>query len=383
MRKPLSNGSAGFVVKHREFIDVVTPPNAPDIREFLIQPGLDTSFPWLAGVALNYQKYQIRNLTAHYVPNCATNQNGLIGMAFEYNASEDKPTSYTQLAQYSGFTQSSVWDTISVQHDAKHPLKFITSSVDVPGDANMYHSGKLLFYNEYTGGASTNVTVWGRIYISYDIALHIPQVATPLGATDQGSSEAELPGTLNHTSQSLGAFIPQLQLTKDNKGEVTNGNVGDVGSLFQFKAGNHLLNATANLEIQTGGDVELTFGLAKSTDGGNTFDPIVDSEATFQSTTIVGDRINLASQTLVNVLESDVFRWFIVNRSAIAVTWQAVLGGISFLSAYLGSQSLPSSALTNTATHIGRPSFVRTFRGRKQRKGDKLRMSKPEETKKE
>jgi hypothetical protein len=74
-----------------------------------------------------------------------------------------------------------------------------------------------------------------------------------------------------------------MEVTKDNKNEITNGNVGDYGNLFTFKAGTHLINSTCNFSLGTSGNINFTYGLEKSVDGGVTYSPVGDSFAEFMT----------------------------------------------------------------------------------------------------
>lgn len=344
-------------MKHKEFVDIVAPPAVASVTTYLVQPGMSEMFPWCAGMANNFQKYQIRNLVAHYEPSCSTSQNGLIGMAFEYNPAETVPSTFAGISQYAGFTQSSVWDNISVPHDSKHPVKNVSNIEDVPGDMNSYHSGRLLFYNEYTGGGVTSATVWGRIFISYEIAFTTPQVSSGFdyASGDIGSAEAETDADETFTTASNASENPEFEVTKDTRNEITNGDVGDFGTNFQFKAGRHLVNATANIRLDTAGDAYLQFGLQKSTDNGTTFTNIPDSQAAMDATVAVGDYFNLASQTLLDVNATDVYRWVIFNKSALTFTYTIFARGMSWLSTYLGSNTVPTQALMNQSVHAVRP----------------------------
>lgn len=51
----------------------------------MCQPGLASSFPWLATIANAYEFYAVRKLSYEYVPQCASTATGSFGMYFDYD----------------------------------------------------------------------------------------------------------------------------------------------------------------------------------------------------------------------------------------------------------------------------------------------------------
>lgn len=64
---------------------------------------MDTSFPWLSGIAQNFEYYHINSMNYEFVSNLPTTSKGLVYLAVDYNAA-DVPLvdDVMQIASYSG-----------------------------------------------------------------------------------------------------------------------------------------------------------------------------------------------------------------------------------------------------------------------------------------
>lgn len=76
-----------MTIKHKELIGYLS---GGEFSQFTtkIQPGLETSFPWLSGIASNFEYYHINNMTFEFVSNLPTTSKGLVFMAMDYNAAD-------------------------------------------------------------------------------------------------------------------------------------------------------------------------------------------------------------------------------------------------------------------------------------------------------
>jgi hypothetical protein len=65
-----ANDGSTVIVEHREYIkDVFTGPSAGtfNIESIPVQPGLVSSFPYLAAIAANYEEYSVQGLVFEFI----------------------------------------------------------------------------------------------------------------------------------------------------------------------------------------------------------------------------------------------------------------------------------------------------------------------------
>lgn len=63
-----SDDEGSTTIRRREFVDNIQISDAAFIRRFYINPGLSRTFPWLSGLADNWQQFSISGLAMEYIP---------------------------------------------------------------------------------------------------------------------------------------------------------------------------------------------------------------------------------------------------------------------------------------------------------------------------
>lgn len=76
---------------------------------FVINPGLATAFPWLAGIAANYQSFRFHYLRYVWVPSCPTTTAGSAFLYLDYNFNCGEPTSLAQVDVTAGSCTGQPW----------------------------------------------------------------------------------------------------------------------------------------------------------------------------------------------------------------------------------------------------------------------------------
>lgn len=170
------NGNA-FRVKKREFIRNILPqdPITPLAIEF--NPGLPSCFPWLSGVAVNFEKYAVKKLTFCYETAQSTFVPGMVMMAPEFNVSDPVPTTKTELLEYAYASRAPVWKNFRMSV----PEKMIMSYRDYYVRNGTVNDRKLydpLYLIIATDAVSTELSYCGELWIEYDIEFHLPQIMT-------------------------------------------------------------------------------------------------------------------------------------------------------------------------------------------------------------
>lgn len=177
--------SAGTVIRHREFLaDVRAPASTAFNLTFRIpiNPGLASSFPWLAQIAGNYQQYHIRGMVFEFISTSSeysTNAGlGSVVLATEYDVT--KPAFVSKLAMENSQFCVSGKPSVDIMHPIEcakavtnNPIKYVrTSPVPVNEDQRLFDWAN--FELAQNGIAATAGTGMGELWVSYDICLLKP-----------------------------------------------------------------------------------------------------------------------------------------------------------------------------------------------------------------
>jgi len=199
-------------IQHREFIsNVVGSVNFLVSLIFAINPGIVASFPWLAGVAQNWESYRFRRLRLCYYTRTGSNVPGSVIMAHDPDASDGSPGSEQIMTTYEAVEEDAPWKDIclkcivSTLNDVG-PRKFVrTAPLIANQDIKLYDSGNL-----FVATVDGTAVPWGKLWIEYDVELYTPQTP-PTGligvGSMSGSGVAEAAATPFGTGPtSLGSF---------------------------------------------------------------------------------------------------------------------------------------------------------------------------------
>lgn len=177
-----STDKGGYIVRHREFITDIAGTTAFTNQSFAINPGLGSTFPWLANIAGSFEEYAIRgmvfefkSLSSDSVLSSATNSAlGAVVMATEYNVLNPSFTTKSAMENYD--FANSAKPSVSFIHpvECKRRLTplgelFVRSSPNTSnlvGDQRMYDLGN---FQIATVGQQANGGVLGELWCSYEI----------------------------------------------------------------------------------------------------------------------------------------------------------------------------------------------------------------------
>lgn len=170
-------------VVHREFVANVTGSVAFETPiQLKLNPGLNTTFPWLANIANNFEQYRVNRLVAKYLTRTGTNVPGSILLYPDYDAADAAPVSEAVASNYSEVCEDAPWKdiTCALRASGMHaigPKKFVRAEALADNlDIKTYDVGTL-FLSTVDG---TTVS-WGKLWIEYDISFFEPQL-NPEGA---------------------------------------------------------------------------------------------------------------------------------------------------------------------------------------------------------
>jgi len=152
-------GSTGFTVQN----------------SLALNPGLTTTFPWLAPQAQQWEMYKVHRLRAEWIPIASTGTAGDVYLSPNYDASDPQPTTEVQAANNVNAVVDSVWKVLSCDLDPSSmmglgPRKYVRPCA-VAGDIKTFDIGKLFVCSN--NEANTNTV--GKLYLSYDFEFFTPQ----------------------------------------------------------------------------------------------------------------------------------------------------------------------------------------------------------------
>lgn len=233
------------VIRKTEFIqDIVSSgtPNTFETQTFELNPGQNSTFPFLANIAKNYEEYRLRGMVFHFKSlsgdSTSSTQSGLgyVAMATQYDSLDGVFTTKSEIENYS-MSQSGK-PSIDQLHGiecAAHvsPLSHLyVRPFGQPADTDirLYDFGKTTIATSCPG---TSVTL-GELHVSYDIELYKPKL-TPV------------PTNL------LDAFSSRIQRTGSSSGSPNFGTIG------QLVAGNITASASPNSVTYSGLNINLDY----------------------------------------------------------------------------------------------------------------------------
>lgn len=186
---------SGVIISKREYVsEIYGPASGPfAIQSFALNPGLESTFPWLSQIAQNYDEYELlqciftfKSTTTESV-NSLNGQVGTIIMATSYNAALPNFTDKVSMMQYE-FSNSARL-TESLQHGVEcDPAKlsgsrgeYIRANPVVVGqDLKTYDHGKFQIAVANCASAYNNQSI-GELWVSYTVKLRKSKFFTALG----------------------------------------------------------------------------------------------------------------------------------------------------------------------------------------------------------
>jgi len=217
-----------------------------ETTKYTINPGLSSSFPWLAGEADKWEQYRFHRLCYRYVPRCASTTVGSVLLSPDYNVRDQPPSSEVEAADTFGAAESSAWSGFKADLDVSSmfpfgPRKMTRSSV-VAGDMNLYDSGAL--YVSTTG--EVDASLIGKLWVDYEVELFVPQNSPEdsLGASRAAWATKE--STQTYTTNTEASM--QFDAFEFNPLGILQNGVGDT---FTPKAGCYLISSSSSFADST------------------------------------------------------------------------------------------------------------------------------------
>jgi len=180
-------------IRHREYIaDISMNGAAFTLTQYNINPGLATSFPYLSAVANNFQEYSFKGLVFEFKTTSATalvsgtnTAMGSVMLAAQYRSDAPAFTTKTQLLNEMWSVDTVPSQNVVLPVECSPTETVLTNqyvrSGTVTGDIKLFDLCSLSVAT--FGGQSGQTNVVGELWVSYDVELRKPQLAsTGIGA---------------------------------------------------------------------------------------------------------------------------------------------------------------------------------------------------------
>lgn len=190
----MHNGNSSVLVRHREYItDIVSSSSANTFenQSFSLNPGLASTFPWLAPISAQYQEYvprgivfEFKTLTSQAIASSTNTTIGGVIMATEYNAVQPAFIDKQQMDNTEYTTSAPVYQSFyhPVECDMRqNPLKVMynrSGAVPEGTDPRLYDLGN---FQIATFGVQGTSVVLGELWVTYEFELLKPQPGSVLG----------------------------------------------------------------------------------------------------------------------------------------------------------------------------------------------------------
>jgi len=276
--------SETVVLRHREYIGDVNSSLGFVNKEYPINPGLSSTFPFLSSIAANFQEYNFKGLVFEFRSTSADALNstntalGTVAMVVQYRAGATSLTSKQQVLNEMWSADSKPSESFFMPVEcapAECPMdiQYVRSgSLSSADDIKFYDLGKLCVA---TNGSQA-VAVVGELWASYEVVLRKPILGGAIGSDDNSftmtrvlcTSEQPL-GTviLSTGSNSLGVSPSSSALTlpsgSQSKYLVTATWLGPANSAFA----NPNLSMSNLTSVEVGGSIYNSSGSGTASNG--------------------------------------------------------------------------------------------------------------------
>lgn len=184
----MHKANQSIIVRHKEFITTVKSSINFNVQDsFDINPGNESLFPWLAGVATRFQEYKIRGMVYHYVPTsgaAVSSTNAALGAVMlqtTYRASDDPPLSKLEMLNEYNSNESVPCESFChpVECDpSENPfnIQYVRSTeTTATEDKLLYDLGRT---HVAVQGCQTDGFPIGDLWVTYEIELKKPLVSS-------------------------------------------------------------------------------------------------------------------------------------------------------------------------------------------------------------
>jgi hypothetical protein len=256
----------GVIICHREFIQDIVGSTAFNNVAIPVNPGMATTFPWLASVAESFEEYEFLGLVFEYRPSSgsavATNSSalGIVVYATDYNVNAP-PFGTKQMMESYEYSTSTVPFNAMI-----HPVECSpnnrnvlnthlvrTSSLPTGADQQFYDIGNFEFA---TQGMQSAYNV-GELWVSYHVALKKPRIGVSaleyahIVDSSQNATAAAPMGTGTSGKLTTGSSLPGVLASSATGFLIENPGTYFISANWQTTSS----DIAANAQLSLGGNI--------------------------------------------------------------------------------------------------------------------------------
>ena len=186
-------GPRSIRIVHRELVGTVSSTSDVfNVAPYNLNPGDPQTFPWLHVQAQAWEQYRFHKLVFEFVTRSPTTTPGSVFLVPDYDSSDAPPLSEQKAMSYQGAVENAPWTNFScaLVPASMHSMgqrKYTRTGAHI-GDVRTSDVGVM-----YVGTAGTPIATLGKLWVSYDVELFVPQL--PISGLDNNA--------LTRTEQSI------------------------------------------------------------------------------------------------------------------------------------------------------------------------------------
>jgi hypothetical protein len=202
------------VVRHREFIATITRASSFTVQQsFILNPGLKATFPWLSGIAQNFQEYEFLGIVFHYVPTsgAVTTSQGLgsVMLQTSYRSNDALPQSKIEMLNEYCANEAVPSEAFChpVECDPKEnpfQVHYVRAGNIPSGDQLLYDLG--VTHLAVQGMPGTDSTAVGDLWVTYEVVLKKPVVSSNVSTLAGFFEQVTTGGTLTSVMTSVVSY---------------------------------------------------------------------------------------------------------------------------------------------------------------------------------
>jgi len=183
--KPKMSAKRGeTMITHREYIGPVTGSSTTAFVTHNINPGVQSTFPWLSSIASGYERYKFTKLEFTYVSAAATSERGRVALAYQYDPTSENPVSRSSLFSIVPNVEEAPWEDIVLKVKPITEYRYIRQGDIAGGTYNTYDCGKVHTMTAMTADSTTQL---GELFVEYSVLLMNPQFQNAMVQGETGT----------------------------------------------------------------------------------------------------------------------------------------------------------------------------------------------------
>lgn len=202
----MHNTGQSVTIRHKEYLGEILGSGTFEVQRALeINPGNPETFPWLSGVAARFQEYRIKGLVFHYIPSSGSavaSTNAALGTVMiqtSYRSNDNAPTSKVELLNEYCSSEAVPSEAFChpIECDPKENpfnVQYIRTGGIPQGDSKLLYD--LGVTHIATSGQQVNGKVLGDLWITYEIELKKPVVASNVTSSVRSAALHYTSGTI-------------------------------------------------------------------------------------------------------------------------------------------------------------------------------------------